>query len=122
MIHQGHQNQADRIVGLDPRNRGHTARTGVDGEKTSCTSDRREGGYSGGQVVDPEEASDVARRYTSVKMENRTKKFLETVSLSQSTPVKTEEREPALLAAAFRVLSSSSVRRRGIVELANCAL
>jgi hypothetical protein len=59
---------------------------------------------------------------TSVKMENRTKNILETVPLSQSTPVKTEEREPALLAAAFRALSSSSVSRRGIVELGNYAL
>jgi hypothetical protein len=62
------------------------------------------------------------RGATSVKMENRIKKFLETVPLSQSTPVKTEEREPALLAAAFRAASSSSSSRRGIVELANCAL
>jgi hypothetical protein len=43
---------------------------------------------------------------TSVKMENRIKKILETASLSQSTPVKTEEREPAPLAAAFRALPS----------------
>jgi hypothetical protein len=35
--------------------------------------------------------------------------------------VKLEERESALLAAAFRALSSSSLSRRGIVELANCA-
>jgi hypothetical protein len=53
---------------------------------------------------------------TSVKMENRIKKKMETVSLSQSTPVKTEERESALLAAAFRALPSSSVSRRGIVD------
>jgi hypothetical protein len=59
---------------------------------------------------------------TSVKIENIIKKILETVSLSHSTPVNTEEREPALLAAAFRELPSSSLSRRGIVELANCAL
>jgi hypothetical protein len=44
---------------------------------------------------------------TSVKIENITKKILETVSLSHSTPVKLEEREPALLAAAFRELPST---------------
>jgi hypothetical protein len=60
---------------------------------------------------------------TSVKIENIIKKNLETVSLSHcSTPVKLEEREPALLAAVFRALSSSSLSRRGIVELANYAL
>jgi hypothetical protein len=60
---------------------------------------------------------------TSVKIENIIKKKMETVSLSHSTPVNgAEEREPALLAAAFRELSSSSLRRRGIVELANYAL
>jgi hypothetical protein len=42
----------------------------------------------------------------SVKIENTIKKKLETVSLSHSTPVNTEERESALLAAAFRELSS----------------
>jgi hypothetical protein len=52
---------------------------------------------------------------TSVKIDNLIKKKLETVSLSHSTPVKLEERESALLAAAFRALSSSSWRRRGIV-------
>jgi hypothetical protein len=61
-------------IGLDPRNRAHAVGIGIDGgEETSCTSDGREG-YSGGQAVDPEEASDVARRY--VKMENRIKKNL----------------------------------------------
>jgi hypothetical protein len=59
---------------------------------------------------------------TSVKIENIIKKKMETVSLSHSTPVNTEEREPALLAAVFRELSSSSLSRRGIVELANYAL
>jgi hypothetical protein len=42
---------------------------------------------------------------TSVKIENIIKKKLETVSLSHSTPVNAEEREPALLAAAFRELA-----------------
>jgi hypothetical protein len=58
---------------------------------------------------------------TSVKIENIIKKILETVSLSHSTPVKLEGRESALLAAVFRASASSSVSRRGIVELANYA-
>ena len=57
---------------------------GIDGEETNRTSDVREG-YSGGQAVEPEEASATWPGATSVKMENIFKKLLETVSLFQST-------------------------------------
>jgi hypothetical protein len=99
----------------DARSRGHAVSLGIDVEKAGCTSGGRKW-YSGGQAVDPEEACDVARRYVRQNREHNQSKKLEAVLLSHSTPAKLEEREPALLAAVFRVSASSSGSRRGIVD------
>jgi hypothetical protein len=97
-------------------------RIGIDGEVPCCTGDGREW-YSLEVKLLTQRKHATWPGAMSVKIENIIKKKLETVSsLSHSTPVNTEERETALLAAVFRELSSSSLSRRGIVELATYAL